>query len=102
MNEMTRSGATGTEAEMEFSAEALAQRARRDAVRELHALLGVVEEVVRQLGLPHLVGVGFEAARAHEDQVHVQHGDLRPGAESREEVEVCRGRIAVNKERKAA
>lgn len=60
---------------------------------EVHLLLALEEEVIDKLLLPVAVGVPLEAADAGVDEVQVQHGDVRPCAEGRGELEGCCHRI---------
>lgn len=53
-------------------------------------MLGVIEEVVDKVLLVDGRGGGGKAAEAHGEEVHVEHGHLRPGAEGGLEAEFCR------------
>lgn len=53
-------------------------------------MLGVVEEVVDEMLLVDGRGGGGEAAEAYGEEVHVEHGYLRPGAEGWLEAEFYR------------
>lgn len=59
-------------------------------MRDDHAVLGVVEEVVDEMLLVDGRSGGRKAAEAHGEEVHVEHGNLRPGAEGWLEAEFYR------------
>lgn len=59
----------------------VADGARGDVVRDDHAVLGDVEEVVEEVLVPDRGAGGGEAAEPAGEQVHVQEGDLGPGVE---------------------
>ena len=56
-------------------------------MRQDHAVLGDVEEVVEQVLMPDGGVGGGEAAQAAGEEVHVEVGDLGPGVEGRGETE---------------
>lgn len=57
----------------------------------------MLEEMVDQLLLPCLPGRSVEAAQAHDNEVEVQHGHLRPGTEGGRETEICKKASLVSK-----
>lgn len=59
----------------------VARGADVDAVHELHAVFGVVEEVVEEVLVPDWGLRGGEASDSDGEDVHVQEGDLRPCVE---------------------
>lgn len=68
---------------------ALAEGRRGDVVVDVHLLLALEEEVVRQLVLPVVEGVAVEAAYARVDEVEVEHCYVGPGAKGGRELEFC-------------
>lgn len=67
----------------------LPERARCHTMAEIHLTLRLVEEMVDELGMPVLVDVLVQTPEADDEEVEVEHGHLRPGAECREELEIC-------------
>ena len=65
----------------------VADGARGDVVRQDHAVLGDVEEVVEKVLVPDGGIGGGEAAQAAGEEVHVEVGDLGPGVEGWGETE---------------
>lgn len=54
---------------------------------DMHLLLALEEEVVDELLLPASVSVSLEHPYAGVDEVQVKHGNMRPGAKGRRELE---------------
>ena len=69
----------------------VAERARLDVVVAHEAVFGGVEEVVEEVLVPGGGVGGGEGPQAHGEDVHVEEGYLRPGAEGWGEAEICTG-----------